>query len=298
MSKNFHKVLDFKVFTGQNLNSIRNGQISASKLLTVVKDNHSGVVAIKQNRPVKTSGLNSAKRFKQGEYLIGLSLTVALHLFWLVTAPIAETQETIRPPKPIMVEWLSSPQAHTEPAKSLPQSKPQPQPKRNKEKPVVPAVKPKRSPRQAALKPSKPVIAASDSVEEPIIAQASETPSAPSAVAPVNTTPVATATQPNSAPDNAPVTLPHLNADYLNNPAPDYPPDSRELDEQGRVLLRAMINADGTVAQVVLRKSSGFSRLDQAALDTVKNWRFVPARRGEQKIPAWVVVPVAFSLEG
>jgi len=59
-----------------------------------------------------------------------------------------------------------------------------------------------------------------------------------------------------------------------------------------------MVNADGHVKQVLLRKSSGFSRLDQAALDSVKNWRFVPARRGEQPVSAWVVVPVAFTLEG
>jgi protein TonB len=47
-----------------------------------------------------------------------------------------------------------------------------------------------------------------------------------------------------------------------------------------------------------VQKTSGFSRLDQAALETVKHWRFVPARRGSQIVPAWVVVPISFSLEG
>ncbi len=103
---------------------------------------------------------------------------------------------------------------------------------------------------------------------------------------------------PDNTTNDVPVNLLNLNADYLNNPAPDYPSTSRKIGEQGRVLLRAMINSDGTIAQLALRKSSGFNRLDQAALDTVKKWRFVPAQRGEQKIPAWIVVPFAFSLEG
>jgi len=47
-----------------------------------------------------------------------------------------------------------------------------------------------------------------------------------------------------------------------------------------------------------LKTSSGSPRLDQAALDTVKRWRFVPARQGDQSVAAWVVVPISFSLEG
>ncbi|MFI3119611.1 MAG: TonB family protein, partial [Methylococcaceae bacterium] len=43
---------------------------------------------------------------------------------------------------------------------------------------------------------------------------------------------------------------------------------------------------------------SGSSRLDQAALEAVKKWRFVPAKRGEQAVSASVVVPVRFSIEG
>ena len=94
------------------------------------------------------------------------------------------------------------------------------------------------------------------------------------------------------------MTLPNLNADYLNNPAPAYPSASRHLGEQGKVLLRVLVNSDGQVEQITLRKSSGYDRLDQAAQETVQKWRFVPARRGEQVVSAWVVVPVSFSLEG
>jgi len=47
---------------------------------------------------------------------------------------------------------------------------------------------------------------------------------------------------------------------------------------------------------VELKSTSGSERLDQAALDAVRQWRFVPAKRGSEAIAAWVVVPISFSL--
>jgi protein TonB len=57
------------------------------------------------------------------------------------------------------------------------------------------------------------------------------------------------------------------------------------------------VTANGAAEVVELRTSSGSSRLDQAAIETVKRWRFVPARQGDQAVAAWVLVPIAFSLE-
>jgi len=285
MSVHSFKLLDFPASAAQNLTTIPSSKIAAAGLLTVVNANSTSTLAIGQNNPVKRDSSNFHSPIKRGDALLGISLTLALHLLWFFTAPAAEKREAVTPPQPIMVEWLSNSQSQAEPAK--PQSQPTPEI-------VKPAVKPKVQPRKVAVIPPKPVIAATSTAAEATITKPLETPPVPAA----NPAPAPTSASPNSTADDAPVTLPHLNADYLNNPAPDYPPASRELGEQGRVLLRAMINIDGTVAQVVLRKSSGFDRLDQAALDTVKNWRFVPAQRGEQKVSAWVVVPVAFSLEG
>ncbi|MGZ8226652.1 MAG: energy transducer TonB [Methylococcaceae bacterium] len=124
------------------------------------------------------------------------------------------------------------------------------------------------------------------------------TPPEPQAIVPSQVAPMATAVAKPGTAEQTPITLPHLNAGYLDNPAPNYPSISRELGEQGRVLVRAMVTTDGHVGQVTLRKSSGFSRLDQAALESVKQWRFVPARRDGQLVQAWVVVPVTFSIEG
>jgi periplasmic protein TonB len=91
---------------------------------------------------------------------------------------------------------------------------------------------------------------------------------------------------------------PLFTADYLRNPKPDYPALSRRRGEQGLVLLRVFVSASGDPRSVDVKQGCGYPRLDQAALDAVKRWRFVPARRAEQPVDAWVVVPIRFSLKG
>jgi periplasmic protein TonB len=92
------------------------------------------------------------------------------------------------------------------------------------------------------------------------------------------------------------VVPPRFDAAYLSNPPPVYPMISRRMHEQGRVLLQVLVSAAGDAAKVELKTSSGSSRLDQAALETVKNWRFIPAKQGQQPVDAWVLVPIAFAL--
>ena len=95
----------------------------------------------------------------------------------------------------------------------------------------------------------------------------------------------------------AAVAAPSFDADYLNNPAPVYPLLSRNRGESGKVLLLVQVTAQGAAAQVEIRQGSGFPRLDQAALNAVRNWRFVPARRGDEAVAASVVVPITFRLD-
>lgn len=108
-------------------------------------------------------------------------------------------------------------------------------------------------------------------------------------------TPATANTKPAEAQAYQPVSF---NAAYLQNPAPNYPSLSRRLGEQGKVLLNVQVTADGLAGSVELRTSSGSARLDQAALEAVKKWRFVPAKRGGQSVSASVIVPVRFSIEG
>ena len=111
-------------------------------------------------------------------------------------------------------------------------------------------------------------------------------------------TPPAPAPQPSPATTASEAVSPaRFDADYLRNPAPPYPSLSRRLGEQGKVVLRVLVSGQGTAESVELRSSSGSSRLDNAALDTVRRWKFVPARRGETTVQSWVLVPVIFQLE-
>jgi protein TonB len=88
-----------------------------------------------------------------------------------------------------------------------------------------------------------------------------------------------------------------FDADYLKNPAPAYPPLARRMGEEGKVVLRVSVTPLGTADSVEIKTSSGSQRLDDAAQKTVRNWRFVPAKRGETALQSWVLVPIIFKLE-
>lgn len=94
----------------------------------------------------------------------------------------------------------------------------------------------------------------------------------------------------------APITPPGFDADYLNNPPPRYPPASRRVREEGEVLLKVLVSAEGRSQQIHIAKSSGHVRLDDAARSAVRRWRFTPAQQAGQAVIAWVLVPLTFSL--
>ncbi len=101
-----------------------------------------------------------------------------------------------------------------------------------------------------------------------------------------------------AAPPAAPsVQLPSSDADYLQNPKPPYPPISRRLNEQGKTTVRVLIGLDGQPQRAEIAKSSGFDRLDQAALTTVMRWRYVPGKRGGVAEAMWFNVPINWVLE-
>ena len=92
------------------------------------------------------------------------------------------------------------------------------------------------------------------------------------------------------------VTLPSSKASYLNNPRPQYPPMSKRLGETGTVMLKVLVGADGAAKDVLIHKSSGFERLDVAALEAVRKWRFVPGTRLGVPEDMWFNVPVKWVL--
>jgi protein TonB len=104
---------------------------------------------------------------------------------------------------------------------------------------------------------------------------------------------------PSAAPVKAkPVYIaPSFGADYLHNPIPEYPSMARRKGEQGRVLLKVLVTLNGDAGNVTLEKSSGSSYLDEAAINAVKNWKFIPARSNNEAVSGFVTVPISFSLE-
>ena len=83
---------------------------------------------------------------------------------------------------------------------------------------------------------------------------------------------------------------------YERTPQPAYPTASRSMREQGEVLLKVEVLANGRVGQVEVEKTSGYSRLDAAALRTVRGWRFRPALKELEVIVCWVHIPIKFAL--
>lgn len=171
------------------------------------------------------------------------------------------------------------------PPEPRPAPKPVAKPKPITEKtPVVaPAPAPKPTPTPPAP-PAPPVVAAPPAPVAPPAAVASQTP-------------------PGGTPEGA--TNEVVRADASNNRAAltnsriQYPPISRRMREEGRVVLRVLVGANGAAKEVQIKSSSGFSRLDNAARDAaLRNWRFTPSKRGGKPIDDWYDIPINFTLNG
>lgn len=207
----------------------------------------------------------------------GLISALALHAV-VVTAILSHppTRAAIAAAMPIMVSLITSAPVST------PQTPPRPlpvRPKTEQAKPVEPL----------------PLITSTSVAPAQIAAPAPPVRDLP----PIEAAPHRTESTPAPAAASAPsLVSPRFDAAYLQNPPPVYPPLARRMGEQGRVFLRVRVAADGVAQQVELKTTSGSPRLDHAALETVKRWRFVPARQGDQAVAAWVVVPISFTLEG
>lgn len=82
------------------------------------------------------------------------------------------------------------------------------------------------------------------------------------------------------------------------NSQPPYPTVSKRLGEEGVVTLQLYVTENGRVAEAKVQKSSGFPRLDEAAVrEARRNWRFIPAKRGGEIIAAWMSINVRFEIK-
>ena len=89
---------------------------------------------------------------------------------------------------------------------------------------------------------------------------------------------------------------PIFDAQYLNNPAPLYPKIARDRGIEGKILLEVVVKEDGGALNVKLMSSSGSSLLDESAIEAVKNWQFIPAKKFGKFVQAKVIVPIEFKI--
>ncbi|QJC56257.1 Protein TonB [Polaromonas vacuolata] len=199
-----------------------------------------------------------------------------------IVIPVTLQSAFVTRSAPVMATPKSEPEVKTSPVKPVQKSRPEPKPvSAPKPTPVQTPKSPTPAPQPAATAtPAATSTAPAQSAQ----AAANIAPATP-APATVSTAPIAPAVQ-----------LPSSNADYLKNPAPVYPALSLRMNEQGQSLVKVLIGSDGQAQRAELAKSSGYDRLDRAAVAAVLQWRFVPGKRGGIAEAMWYQVPINWKL--
>jgi periplasmic protein TonB len=216
-------------------------------------------------------------RISRNMLIAGIVVLLHVAFIWALQSGLLMRAAEIIVPAEILTQFVDPPAPKADPV-PVPPTPPAPVKKTVAKAPVVPAPQP---------------LAIKDNTPSPDAPTGVLTPVAPAAPAPVAAAPAAAA-----APAGPPVVqMPSSDADYLQNPKPPYPPISRRLNEQGKTVVRVMIGTDGLPQKSEVFKSSGFDRLDQAAVTTVMRWRFVPGKRNGVPEAMWFNVPINWVLE-
>jgi protein TonB len=190
--------------------------------------------------------------------------------------PPPKPEPVVAPPEEVVPEALREPETKPEPAaKPEPTPKPKPAPK---SKPVV----------KASEAPAKPA---------PMSRPQAATSVKQSAAPPGNAAKADTTANPQATAKD--LDRPRLvsKVDYQGRrPNPVYPRASERRGEQGRVVVRVLISAQGNVSQVSVQSSSGYDRLDKAALKAARIARFKPYMENGIAYQALADIPFDFVL--
>jgi len=211
----------------------------------------------------------------------GLGASLGLHVLAIVVACLpAVLPDRVREPASPPLQWIAT----IEPAEAPPGALP------------PPPTPPPRPPRAVAPAPTVPVPVAPVAVpDQPTASEsASVEPSAAAAASADAETPAATAPTATTATGSPVLAEGALAYAFVREPV--YPADALRHGEQGTVLLRVSVAADGSIERVEIERGSGSSRLDRAAREAVRQWRFRPHLVGGVPTAAVGIVPVVFRL--
>ena len=201
------------------------------------------------------------------EQLIGLLFVLVLHAvafyalwsYYIMPTP----DEAIT----LMVNLINPPLDQPKPPKIDPPKQPKPQPVEKPKPQQLVAESP-------VVKPDEPVVYAPSSPPPPPVVEAPPQPSQPVMLAG------------------------ELSVSCPERSAPDYPRQSMRMNEQGKVILRVELGEDGRVINAIVKTSSSYKRLDDAALSAVKTWHCNPSERNGVAVRAMALQPFNFTLEG
>jgi len=230
--------------------------------------------------------------------LILLGLAVILHAAAaLAVTQLGRSPQPLQPPRVLQMAWFGEEKQTEAPPPASPPASPKTHQKVTSHVVRVVHHQPAPQPKPAAPPPVLTAQAIPEAAQEPDALQAPTAPAPAEKPVATNDTSADSGQQHQSTTQAAAPASPMFRPDYLNNPRPQYPRLSRELHEQGRVMLRVLISQDGLAKDVALKKSSGFARLDASAMNAVRDWRFLPAHQGDTPVASWVVIPIDFKLE-
>jgi protein TonB len=220
------------------------------------------------------------------EQRLAITLSLAIHVIFLVSLLTITTN--VNPYKETF--YVNLTQGEALPSISKKETKPITISKTDRvqdiSKPeVMPKVMDVKHPHDELIENGKPVLAAAQKVENPTPAKGGSESGVKSS-----------GPEPSLQGAGETVTSPKFGVAYLNNPKPVYPAFARRMGMEGTVMLKVLVSCQGISLKIEVACSSGHEILDKAAADAVRNWHFVPAKRGNSPIEEWVQVPVAFHL--
>lgn len=211
--------------------------------------------------PAQPGAMNPPPRMDRR--LLIVATVIGLHIagLWALQAGLLQRAVELVVPVSVVADLIEPPQ---------PQVTPQPEPP----KPVPTPAKPLTPAPRVAQAPAPMPLAVADPKPAPqaptgVVAQEPLKATAPTADVP----PPKPSTPSAQAPSR-------LEDEFVTPPKPEYPRYSLTLGESGSVTLSIRIEANGTASDVVVLKSSGFPRLDDAAVKKALHWKYVPRDGG------------------